>query len=113
MKSLIGILILVAACSMPGVNYKVAEYEKYDVPAKSQISMRIVLNDSVTRANVSHVLMNEFKYSLDKSMTYHNPPSHIFIYVYDSSTNVKDQSDEWVGMISRVANENKGMVINL
>jgi hypothetical protein len=93
--------------------YEVAENTKYDAPAKSEITRRLILKDSITKENVQRLLDKEFEWSLRTSMEHHNPASHIFIYVYAPGADWKGKDgDKWLGMVSRVNNEDNGIKIN-
>lgn len=87
--------------------HDIVENQKYDAPAKSQILLRIVLKDSVTKQNVERLLQKHFEWSMQTDMKHHNPPSHIFIYVYNDSTDWKRNGLAWVGMQKRVAGVNE------
>lgn len=97
------------SCTEPGPKYEVLEYNIYDVPAKSQITERILLKDSVTKDNVNQ-LLNSF-WSLDsaKSMKYHDRPTHIFIYLYKDSLDFENGGENWIGMKSRINGKDYGI----
>lgn len=106
-------LILLAACfflacnDRPSVDYDIIENKKYDIPVKSQISKRIVLKDSVGRELVKEIILYEFREAMSTRMDFHNPPSHVFVYVYAPGTDVVTQSGNWLAMKQRIMNETK------
>lgn len=108
-------LLLFLSCVSPEdfVNYTIAENKKYDVPAKSQISRRLVLKKKATKKEVEELLKSDFDFWMKQPMQYHNPPSHIFIYVYDSGATLPAQNMNWVGRIIRLANEDKPLEIRM
>ena len=112
MKKLLTITALTLAilsCEEPRPKYKILEHDIYEIPIKSQISTRILLTDSVTKNNVLY-LLNSF-YGLDsvKTMKYHDTPTHIFIYVYKDSLDLKNGGENWIGMKSRINGKDYGI----
>lgn len=100
------ISVLIIGCNVrPNIDYEVVENKKYDIPAKSQISKRIVLKDSIDNQQIAEVVNYEFNKAMKTRMKFHNPPSHVFVYVYSPGTDVEKESGYWVAMKSRIMNE--------
>lgn len=105
MKNMIIICLLLLGSCAKKAKYIEVENKVYDIPVKSQIVIRLVLKDSITRQNISEILEKEFRWEKDRSMKYNNPATHIFIYLYADSTDWKKNGGAWLGMKSRIANE--------
>jgi hypothetical protein len=105
---IIALFSMLASCGKPYTPaHEVVENEKYDVPAKSQISRKLVLKDSITRENVQKLLDKDFEWSAGMSMKHHDKPTHIFIYVYAPGADWKGA--DWLGMVSRVDGKDEGI----
>lgn len=110
MKKLIPLVValFLLACES-GPKYKLLKYEEYDIPAKSQIETRILLMDSLTKKNVTHLLQTSWNNDSAKTFKYHPKPTHIFIYVYKDSIDYKNGGGDWIGMMSRVSGKDYGI----
>ena len=104
MKALIVILaIALLACGHKPEYIEVGN-TIYDIPIKSQVSICLVLKDSIMKKNVTDILNKEFRWAMDRSMKYNNPPSHIFIYLYADTVDWQKRGAAWLGMKKRVMN---------
>jgi hypothetical protein len=105
-------LLFIGCNTRPTVNYEVVENKKYDVPAKSQISKRIVLKDSVSKDQIKEILNYEFGKCLNTRMEFHNPPSHIFIYVYSPTIDWQKNSAAWEASMQRIKGSEEKIKFN-
>ena len=91
------------------LNNDVSELKVYDVPFKTQYSERLVLRKPMDKAGLKHLLNGLFDAAMRGSYKYHNPPTHIFIYIYNSKADLNRDGSSWVGMISRTMDKNEGI----
>jgi hypothetical protein len=108
MKKILILLLLAGCNNFP--KYE-ATRERYDAPVKSQIITKIVLQDVITKENVTKVLNKNFEWDSETSMKFHDKPTHIFVYVYADTTNYKLHGDKWLGMISMINNQKSGIAL--
>ena len=101
------VLLVMFNCNRPVLSYDVAELKVYDVPFKTQYSERLVLHKPLDSAGLVGLLNAQFEAAMHGTYNYHNPPTHIFIYIYNSKADI--DSSKWVGMISRTMNKDEGI----
>jgi hypothetical protein len=93
--------------------HEVVENTQYDAPAKSQISRKLLLKDSITRDNVWKLLDKEYEWAKGMSMKEHDKPTHIYIYVYAPDADWKGADGaNWLGMASRVDGKDEGIKLS-
>jgi hypothetical protein len=94
MKNLLLFVFLLISCSDGHVpTIKIVEYKTYDTPAKSQLSIRVILPDA-SESEVRSVMKDIFDKALSTRLKYHPQPTHIFLYAYRDSASIK--SANWI-----------------
>lgn len=93
------------------LEHVIIEERKYDIPAKSQMTYRLGLYnvDSCSNIQIKELIDEYIKKAKSEIMKYHNPPSHIFIYVYSSEQSFKSgYGNNWIGMFSKTGKSDTG-----
>jgi len=89
--------------------YEVLEDKVYDIPLKSQVSLRVILKDStIDKQQLTDLIQSLSSEQLDRSMNYHSTPTHVFIYVYNSKVDYDNNSGSWVAMYQKVGEDDTG-----
>jgi hypothetical protein len=95
------LLVSITSClSVPKKTFDITEYQVYDAPVKSQVSIRAILKDSITSKNVEDLLKTLFDKAKDEHMKSGKEPTHIFVFVYASKADENDDA-KWVGKMTR------------
>lgn len=89
------------------VAYIVIENKDYDVPAKTQVSMRVTAKAGLSKDSLTLLCNHLFSEALHKKFKHSKQTSDIFIYVYDDTA--KEYQANWSAMISRIMNKNEGI----
>ena len=90
-------------------SYSVIEDKVYDIPIKSQVSLRVYLTDSAaTKQQVTALIESLSDTQLTRSMKYHSIPTHVFIYVYKSQSDYDNNSGSWVAMYEKAGTDEPG-----
>lgn len=112
---IVGIIVVIVFLnepSQPLIRYSFIENKVTDIPSKSQVLKRIVLIDSsFTSDDINSILQYEYKKSMDISMKFHNPPSHIFIYIYKTQEILLKDGNDWIGKFSRIMDKNENIMV--
>lgn len=87
--------------------FKKVEEKVYDVPAKTQYSLRATMDSTATKEDIEIMLKAAYSNAMETKYKYRNPPSHVFIYIY--SDTIKDFQANWKAMYSRIDNKDYGI----
>lgn len=103
-------ITLFSSCSTKEIaNYNVIEDKVYDIPIKSQVSLRVELKDSAaTKQQIIDLIQSLSAEQKDRSMKYHNTPTHVFIYVYNSQSEYEINSGSWIAMYQKIGTDDPG-----
>ena len=104
------LVALVCSCQQKELTgYKVIEDKVYDIPVKSQISLRVELNDStISKQQIVDLLRNLSDTQMSRSMKYHSKPTHVFIYLYNSKSDYDINSGCWIAMYQKIGKDDPG-----
>jgi len=82
-----------------------------DTPIKTQVEQHILIDGLITDKTVNDILIKQYE-SIKNSVgyLYHNSPTHIFIYIYDSTNKAKAGAGLWIGMLSIMPSNDKPTV---
>ncbi len=79
--------------------YKIVNEDIYDAPVKTQIVRHIFVKEGITEENLRKLLDYQFKVlSRRKGFQYHDTPTNIYIYLYDSIEKAEAGQGLWIGM---------------
>lgn len=79
------------------LSYAVIENSVYSIPAKSQVSYRVCLNDSALTDSQLISLTDSIFYDAKYTKTkYHSKPTHVFVYVYGKQGDYENDNGSWI-----------------
>ncbi len=92
--------------------YDIIENKHYDVPVKSQISLRVSLVDTTATneqiKTLTELLANS---SMQVRMKKHTIPTHVFVYVYKTKSSFEVNSGSWLAMFNKIGADDPGKYI--
>lgn len=93
------------AVAMP--DYKVLHEEVYDVPAKTQVTLSILVSGTITAPGLKALLRQQYdKIKKRRGFKYHPSPTFIAIYAYTSEDHYRSSLGwRWIGMLDQVSTE--------
>ena len=83
-------------------SYRVLNEEIYDVPAKTQVEINIIVTGKITEAGL-RALLNQI-YSSTKQrrgFKYHDSPTAIYIFAYTSKERAESGTGQWIAMLQK------------
>lgn len=89
--------------------YDIIENKQYDAPVKSQISLRVALQDSTaTDEQIKELITLLANSSMQVSMKKHPKPTHVFVYVYRSKYAYEAFEGNWIAMYQKIGADDSG-----
>jgi len=117
----IGAISTFFSCSSPSpdnkektktLSYTVIEKKVYDIPAKSQVSYRVYLTDSLYNETQLRQLTNSLASECNaQAVSFHKAPTHVFVYVYKQEGDFEINGAGWVAMYEKTNNKVSGVQI--
>ncbi len=85
------------------VDYTILKETIYDKPIKTQVQLDVLLTSKNINEYEVRTLLNYLyeKTKYRKGFEYHNNPTNIYIYVYDSKEKAKAEMGQWIGMVAK------------
>lgn len=113
MKSLIFLTLLTLITSCMSIEdelrYKVLKYDVYDIPAKSQIDMRVSLKDSLlNKTGLDSILRQCIDICNAGKMQYNPKATHIFVYIYRTEADFNTNGSNWIAAYMKSGVDDKG-----
>ena len=93
---LICITILFGCNSGSQLKYEDIEWQKVDVPAKTMIARKIVVKEPADSTQLRLLADELYNEALNDEYTFHNPPNQIFIHIYKSAEDNKENGSSWI-----------------
>ncbi|WP_163308914.1 hypothetical protein [Dysgonomonas sp. 521] len=89
--------------------YEVLESKRYDVPAKSQVSLRVALVDTATVDEQIKDLLHSLVGTMSNiDMKYHDKPTNVYVYIYKSKDIYNTDSSHWMMMYQKSYHDKEG-----
>ena len=89
--------------SAPGqITYEVVTDEAYDSLIKSQVTQHLLIAGELSEHTIRSFLNTQYQHVMRRTgFKYHEYPTNVYIYCYDSEENARNQSGQWVAMLSK------------
>lgn len=111
MKRLIPSLLLFFSCTTGNEpQFQIVEYKKYDSPAKSQVSIRVILPDA-TKPQIQSIMKDLFDNARTNRFKFHKEPTHIYIYAYRDSMAISKGA--WIAKQERTISDTGTLIVRL
>lgn len=82
--------------------YKIVDENVYDAPVKTQVEQHILVLDTLTENNLRTLLLQRYDSIMKrKGFRYHDSPTNVYIYAYDSEEKAKLGQGLWIAMLEK------------
>jgi len=89
------------------LSYSIYKEDISDIPAKTQVSIDILIEDKqFSEKQITNLLNQLYNKTITRSgFKYHKNPTNVFIYAYTSKEKANSGMGQWVGMIQKGFND--------
>lgn len=86
--------------SVGALDYVILAEDIYDAPIKTQVTLKLLVSGTITRASLDQVLRSlHDQVAARRGFRYHPNPTHIFIYAFTSRE--RASSGQWIAMLAK------------
>lgn len=88
--------------------HRILDERVYDVPLKTQVILDVLVSGTISRVGLTSLLDELYSNTqARRGFKYHNPPTHVFIYLYTSTERSQSGMAEWIAMLSKIGAREK------
>lgn len=101
------VLISANLAAAQPLGYTIADRESFDVPAKSQAVLHIVVNGQLTRASLEELLNRVYRETAATPSKHHGRVTHVAVFAYETEAHARAGMAQWIGMIRRIGSSGR------